>query len=109
MTNDKPTKSKRVSISKRKLANTAGAMEEAAVVAATVGTLEAVHGAEHRKAAGEIADAGSVLLAKGASDITQAADEQVMSDRMAFLSQAVAIAGIADIAQGAEILAGSNG
>ena len=72
MTNEKTTESKRGPISKRKLANTAVEMEDAAVVAATDRTLEAVHGAERLKAAGEIADAGSVLLAKGASDITQA-------------------------------------
>jgi hypothetical protein len=108
MTNEKSAKSKRVSVSKRKLAKTAGEMEEAAVVAATTGTLETIHGAQRLETAGDIAETGAVFLAKGASDLTMAADEKLMSDRMAILSEAVAVAGIADVAQGAEILAGSE-
>jgi hypothetical protein len=108
MAEKKLTKSPRVSISKRKLANTAGEMQEAAVIAGTIGMQETLRGAERLETAGDMADTGAVLLAKGASDITQAADVEVMSARMAVLSDAVAVAGIADITEGAEILAGSE-
>jgi len=79
MAEKKRIKSQRVSISKRKLANTAGEMEEAAFVAATIGIQETVHGAERLETAGDMSETGAVLLAKGASDITQAADVDVMS------------------------------
>lgn len=108
MTEDKPTKSKRVSISKRKLADTADSMEEAAIVTAIAGQIEAVQGAERLDAAGDMAAAGTVLLVKGASELTQATNEKVMSERMAVLSDVVGIAGVADIAQGVEILQGSE-
>lgn len=108
MVENKKTTSKRVSVSKRKLANTAGKMEETAIVAATTGTQEALQGTDRLEAAGEMAEAGALLFAKGASDITQAADTKTMSNRMTVLSEAVAIAGVADISQGAEILAQSE-
>jgi hypothetical protein len=79
MAKKKRIKSNRVSISKRKLANTAGEMEEVAVVAATIGMQETVHYAGRLETAGDMAETGAALLAKGASDITQAAD--VAGDR----------------------------
>ena len=102
------SKSQRVSVSKRKLANTADEMEKAAITAAIVGEQEAIHGAEKLKAAKEMGDVGAVVFAKGASDITRAEDEQVMSARMAVLSDVVATAGVVDVTEGAEMLAASE-
>lgn len=101
-------KSKLVSVSKRKLAETAREMGEVAIAAAQAGKQEAVHGAERLEAAAELATAGSVVFAQGASDLTRAKDEKVMAGRMAVLSEAVAVAGVVDIAEGAEMLAASE-
>jgi len=108
MTGEKPTKSKRVSISKRKLAENAGEIENVAAAAAMIGGQEAALGAERLEAAENLAAAGAVMLAQGASDVTQAVDQKIMSDRMAVLSDAVAVAGMADVAEGVAILAKSE-
>jgi hypothetical protein len=108
MTGEKTTKSKRVSISKRKLADSAGEIENVAAAAAIIGGQEAAIGAERLEAAEDMAAAGAVLLAQGASNVTQAVDQKIMSDRMAVLSDAVAVAGMVDVAEGVEILARSE-
>jgi hypothetical protein len=108
MTGEKPTKSRRVSISKRKLAATADEMEGAAIVAAITGEQEVIHGTEHLNEAGEMQAVGTAFTAKGASDVTRAVDEQLVSQRMAVLSDVVSTAGVVDIAEGAEMLAASE-
>jgi hypothetical protein len=108
MTGEKPTKSRRVSISKRKLAETADEMEGAAIVAAITGEQEVLHGTGHLKEAGDMQAIGTAFIAKGASDLTRAVDENVVSQRMAVLSDVVATAGVVDIAEGAEMLAASE-
>jgi len=108
MTGEKPTKSKRVSISKRKLADTASEIENVAATAAITGGQVAAIGAERLEIAEDMAAAGAVLLAQGASNVTQAVDQKIMSDRMAVLSDAVAVAGMADVAEGVAILAKSE-
>jgi hypothetical protein len=108
MTSEKPTNSKRVSVSKRKLANTAGEMEAKAAAATLSGGQKAALGTERLEAAADMAAAGAAVLAKGASDVTQAVDQKIVSERMAVLSEAVGSAGMADIAEGAAILAKSE-
>jgi hypothetical protein len=108
MTTNKPTKSQRVSVSKRKLAATAHEIEQVASAAAIAGEKEALHGAELLEEAEALAAAGAVSLAQGASDLTRAQDEQLMSERMAVLSDVVGVAGVVDIAEGAEMLAASE-
>jgi hypothetical protein len=108
MTGEKTTKSKRVSISKRKLAENAGEIENVAAAAAMAGGQEAALGAERLETAEDMAAAGAVLLAQGASNVTQAVDQKIMSDRMAVLSDAVGVAGMADVAEGVAILAKSE-
>ena len=108
MAKNKPAKAQRVSVSKRKLNETAGAMEQAAVLAAVTGEKEVIQGAERLDAAADMASAGAVLMGKGASDLTKAEDAKLMSERMAVLSDVVSAAGSADIAQGAAMLAASE-
>lgn len=108
MAKNKPTKSQRVSVSKRKLNETAGAMEQAAVATAVAGGQEVVHGAERLDGAADMAAAGAALIGQGASDLARAEDARLMSDRMAVLSDVVSAAGAADIAQGAAMLAASE-
>ena len=108
MTSKKPTKSKRVSISKRKLADNASEIENVATTAAITGGQVAALGAERLEAAEDMAAAGAAMLAQGASDVTQAVDQKIMSDRMAVLSDAVGVAGMADVAEGVAILAKSE-
>ncbi len=108
MAGEKTTKSKRVSISKRKLAENAGEIENVAATAAMIGGQEVATGAERLETAEDMAAAGAVLLAQGASNVTQAVDQKIMSDRMAVLSDAVAVAGMADVAEGVAILAKSE-
>ncbi len=108
MTGKKPTKSKRVSISKRKLADSASEIENVAATAAITGGQVAALGAERLEAAEDMAAAGAAMLAQGASNVTQAVDQKIMSDRMAVLSDAVGVAGMADVAEGVAILAKSE-
>ena len=108
MAKNKPAKSQRVSVSKRKLNQTAGAMEQAAVEAAVAGGQEMIEGAARLDAAADMAAAGAVLIGKGASNLTKAEDAKIMSGRMALLSDTVSAAGAADIAQGAAMLAASD-
>ena len=108
MTAGKTTKQGRVSISKRKLAETADEMEGAAIVAAITGEQEVIHGVDQMKEAREMEAVGTAFIAKGASDLTRAVDEKVVSQRMAVLSDVVATAGVVDVAEGAEMLAASE-
>jgi len=104
----KTEKSKRVSMSKRKLAETADGLEVAAALMGLGGAVQVVEGANDLKAAGELADFSSAELASGASHLTRAVDAQIVAERMATLSGAVAEAGVVDMAQGAAMLAASN-
>ena len=108
MTVEKSTKQRRVSISKRKLAETADEMEGAAIVAAITGEQEVIHGVDQMKEAREMEAVGTAFIAQGASDLTRAVDEKVVSQRMAVLSDVVATAGVIDVAEGAEMLAASE-
>lgn len=105
---NKPAKSQRVSVSRRKLNDTAGAIEQAAVVAAVAGEQEVIQGAQRLDNAADMAAAGAVIIGKGASDLTKAEDVKLMSERMAVLSDVVSAAGAADVAQGAAMLAASE-
>jgi len=105
---NKPTKSKRVSVSKRKLNETADEMEQVAVVAAVAGEVEMIEGAQRLDEAADMAATGALLMGKGASDLTRAEDEKLMSDRMAVLSDVVSAAGMVDIEEGVEMLAASE-
>ncbi len=108
MAKNKLAKSQRVSVSKRKLGETADALEQAAVVAAVAGEMEVIDGAEKLDEAANMAATGAVLMGKGASDLTRAQDVKVMSDRMAVLGDVVGAAGITDIEEGVAMLAASE-
>jgi hypothetical protein len=101
-------KSKKVSVSKQQLANTADQMEVAAVTAAIAGQMEAAHGVQQMQAAGQMSDDGTTMVAMGASEVTRAIDASVVSERLEVLSDAVAGAGIMDVAEGAAMLAESE-
>ena len=102
------TKSKRVSMSKRKLAEKAEELEVAAIVTSVEGAQLVSQGEAELRAAGEVAAVGAAELAKGASDLTRAVDAEIVADRMARLSKAVEVAGVVDVAEGAEMLAASE-
>lgn len=108
MAKNKLAKSQRVSVSKRKLEETADAMEQVAVVTAVAGEMEMIDGAEKLDEAADMAATGAVLMGKGASDLTRAEDEKIMSDRMAVLSEVVGAAGVMDIEEGIDMLAASE-
>lgn len=108
MAKNKLAKSQRVSVSKRKLGETADALEQVAVVAAVAGEVEMIEGAQKLDEAADMAATGAVLMGKGASDLTRAEDQKLMSDRMAVLSEVVGAAGVTDIEQGVEMLAASE-
>ena len=108
MAKNKPTKSKRGEISKRKLDADIEGIEQAAVVVAVAGEQQVIEGAARLDAAADMAATGAVLMGKGASDLTRAEDEKIMSERMAVVSEVVGAAGAADIAQGAAMLAASE-
>ena len=94
MAKNKLAKSQRVSVSKRKLGETADAMEQVAVVTAVAGEMEVLEGAEKLDEAANMAATGAVLMGKGASDLTRAEDEKLMAGRMAVLSEVVGAAGV---------------
>src|SRR5512138_3557600 len=104
MAKTKLAKSQRVSVSKRKLNETADAMEQAAVVTAVAGEGAVLDGAQRLEEAADLAGASAVVMSKGASDLTRAEDTQLMANRMAVVSEVVGAAGAADIAQGAAML-----
>ena len=108
MAKSKSTKSPRISMSKRKLNETAEALEEVAVVTAVSGEMEVVDGAGKLEEAADMAASGAVLIGQGASHLTRAQDEKIMADRMAVVSDVVAVAGVIDMAEGAEMLAASD-
>jgi hypothetical protein len=108
MAKNKLAKPQRVSVSRRKLGETADAMEQVAVVTAVAGEMELIDGAEKLDEAAAMAATGAVLMGKGASDLTRAEDEQLMAGRMAVLSDVVGAAGITDIEEGVEMLAASE-
>jgi hypothetical protein len=108
MTTTEPTESQEITVSKDRLVTTANEMEQAAVAAAVAGQQEAALGVERLEAAGDLAAAGAVMMAKGASDITQAVDQKIVSERLAAISDVVAVAGVVDVAEGAEMLAASE-
>jgi hypothetical protein len=104
----KKTQPKRVSVSKRKLAETANEMQNVAIAAAISGEQEAIHGADQLRAARAKEAVGNEYVVQGAADLTRAADAKAVSERMAVLSDVVATAGVVDIAEGAEMLAASE-
>jgi uncharacterized protein YqgV (UPF0045/DUF77 family) len=95
------SKSKRVSVSKKKLAKQAVETKVEAVETAVAGAAEMAEGMETLEAASDLAGAGQVALAAGASDLTRAMDAEVVAGRLANLSQVVSGAGTQDIAEGA--------
>ena len=101
-------KTKRVSVSKTKLAETASGLEMAAAVTGLDGALQVADGAQQLEAAQEVADLGAVELAAGASNLTRAVDAGIVAERMARLSETVAVAGVVDVAEGADMLAASD-
>ena len=86
MTEEKKGKSKRVSVSKKKLAEQAEEMEVAAMATGIEGAMDMSEGADTLDLAGDVAAAGAAELAEGASDLTRAVDMEVVADRVAQLS-----------------------
>ena len=101
-------KSKRVSVSKSQLSDTALAAEVVGLESELVGAADMVEGVATLQDAQVVATVGKAALAAGASDLTRAADLEIMAERTAFVSEVVRAAGAADMAQGAEILAASQ-
>jgi hypothetical protein len=108
MAKTKLAKSQRVTVSKRKLSETADEMEQLAVVTAVDGELKVMDGSEKMAEAADLAATGAVLMGKGASDLTRAEDEKIMAGRMAVVSEVVGAAGVTDIEEGIEMLAASE-
>ena len=102
------TKSKRVSVSKKKLAETAEGMEVGAEMMAVSGVVGVAAGMETLEDTRKMVRAGAEELASGASDLTRAADTAFVAERVARLSDVVGEAGMVDMAQGVALLAHSE-
>jgi len=102
------TQTKRVSVSKQKLAKQADALEGAAIGMGLEGAVGMAEGEETLQAAGDVARLAAAELAVGASKMTRAVDAELVASRMADLSEVVGEAGVVDMAQGAELLADSD-
>jgi hypothetical protein len=102
------TQTKRVSISKQKLAKQAEAVEEAAVGLAIEGAVEMEEGKETLETGRVAVRLAAAEMAAGASDLTRAEDALLAASRMADLSDVVEAAGAVDMAQGVELLAESE-
>ena len=97
-------KSKRVSVSKEKLAETGEELEVAGTVAEFEGAAGMVAGAQDLKVAKTAGAVGVAEVAAGASDLTRATDAALAAERMQQLSDIVGAAGVVDVAQGVDML-----
>ena len=97
-------KSKRVSVSKEKLAETGEELEVAGTVAEFEGAAGMVAGAQDLKVAKTAGVVGVAEVAAGASDLTRATDAALAAERMQQLSDIVGEAGVVDVAQGVDML-----
>lgn len=101
-------KSKRISMSKDKLAENALDVEVAGIETEIEGEIAVEEGIETLELAGDVAQVGVAAAMAASSDLTRAQDLEIVAERMARLSGVVAVAGALDYAQGAEILAASS-
>lgn len=104
----KKAPAKRVSVSKKKLNETAQAVELGSQLEAAVGLGEVAEGMETLDEARTYVQAGAATLASASSNLTRAADAALVSERMAQMSAAVGEAGVVDLAQGEALLAESD-
>ena len=102
-TEEKQTQGEQVTVSKRKLRETAAQVEAMADMAAQAGVEEVAGGAETVEAARDMAALGKLALAAGASQVARGGAALRASERAAMLSDAVAAAGAQDVAQGADL------
>jgi hypothetical protein len=98
------TKSKRVTVGKRELQQTANAVEDIAIQEGVIGLDQAKEGLNKLEAGREVSNLGRGALAVGAATVTRGADEIAVAEGLSRISTVVAAAGIVDVAQGAELL-----
>ena len=98
------SKSKRLSVSKAKLAKTSEVLEIAGTMAEIEGVDLVATGMEDLQVAKTAAAIGVAEVAASASDLTRAADAAVVAGRAQELSEIVGAAGIVDIAEGVDML-----
>jgi hypothetical protein len=101
------TKSKRVSVGKRELQETAEAVTVAALEG-VAGLVQAIQGVEELRVARAVAAVSRDALAAGASDVTRGVDQIEAAEGLSKISEVVAAAGVVDLTGGAEILAESQ-
>ena len=97
-------KSKRVSVSKAKLAQSGEDLEVIGAVAAVEGADVMVKGSEDLAVAQAAGAVGVAEVAAAASDLTKAVDAGIAADRMQTLSDIVGEAGVMDVAEGVDML-----
>jgi hypothetical protein len=102
------TKSKRVSVGKRELEETAVAVETVAVVEGLAGVAQAAQGVDKLEAAREVGGVSRGVLAAGASDVTRGVDQMAVAEGLGRISEVVEAAGVVDMAEGADMLAESQ-
>ena len=98
------SKTKRLSVSKEKLAETGEALEIAGTMAEIEGVDLVATGMDDLEVAKTAAAIGVAEVAAGASDLTRAADAAVVAGRAQELSEIVGAAGIVDVAEGVDML-----
>jgi len=102
------TKSKRVSVGKNELQETADAVEDIAVREGVLGLDQAAQGVEELGAARAVGAVSRGVLAAGASDVTRGVDQMAVAEGLSRISDVVEAAGVVDMAEGADMLAESQ-
>ena len=97
-------RSKRVSVSKAKLAKTGEELEIAGMMAEIDGAAEMAEGAQDLQVAKAAVAVGVAEVAAGARDLTRAADAAIVAERAQELSDMVGAAGVTDVAEGVDML-----
>ena len=102
------TRSKKVSVSKAELEETAVAAAVVAEDKVEEGLIEISAGAQDLVAAKKTRRAGRAALVSGVSDVTHGVDQMIVADKLAMLSDVVGAAGALDVAEGIDALAASE-
>ena len=91
------SKSKKVTVSKKQLAETGAEMQVAGTVSEIAGMAEVADGLDELAVAQQAVRLGVAEVAAGSSDLTRAADAAIVAERMQDLSEIVGAAGVTDV------------
>src|SRR5512136_176076 len=98
------SKSKKVTVSKKQLAETGEELEVVGEMAEVEGADEVIEGGENLEVAKVAGMIAVQQTAAASSDLTRAADAALVADRVKDLSEIVAAAGVTDVSEGVDML-----